>query len=85
MKIRYFEDTDTALVEFSAAAVAETRELSEDVYLDVDASGQVVSITVEHASSRGDMSEISFQRLPGGRANKTLHPTAGRPEAASGR
>lgn len=64
MKIRYFEDTDTALVEFARTPVAETRELSEDVYLDLDAGGRVVSITVEHASARGDMSEISFQRLP---------------------
>ena len=63
MKIKYFEDTDTTLVELGNAPVAETRDLSEDVTLDLDAEGNVVSITLEHASLRGDWSEISFQRL----------------------
>jgi uncharacterized protein YuzE len=63
MRIKYFEDTDTALLEIGNSPVAETRELSEDITLDLDAEGHVVSITVEHASVRGDLSEISFQRL----------------------
>lgn len=63
MKIKYFEDTDTALVEFSTRPVRETRELSEDVYLDLDDAGRVVAITLEHASRLGDLSEFSFQRL----------------------
>jgi uncharacterized protein YuzE len=65
MKIKYFEDTDTALVEIGKGAVTETRELSENVYLDLDAEGQVISITLEHASLRGDLSEFSFQRVGG--------------------
>ncbi|MDP2324242.1 MAG: DUF2283 domain-containing protein [Gammaproteobacteria bacterium] len=79
MKITYFEDTDTALVELSSTPVVETRELSEDVYLDLDASESVVAITIEHASTRGDMSELSFCRLPRRLANHELHPTEARP------
>ncbi len=63
MKIKYFEDTDTALFELGGGAAAETRELSEDIYLDLDASGHVVSITIEHASQRGDLSEVTFKRI----------------------
>jgi len=63
MKIKYFEDTDTALLEFGDGAPTETRELSEDITLDLDDSGHVVSITVEHASLRGDLSEVSFKRI----------------------
>ena len=74
MKIKYFEDTDTALLELGSGTPAESRELSEDIYLDLDADGHVVSITVEHASQRGDFSEISFQRLSN-KANQTLEPT----------
>lgn len=70
MTIKYFEDTDTALVELSSAPVVETRELSEDVYIDLDAQESVVAITIEHASRRGDMSELSFVRLPRKSANK---------------
>ncbi|MGE3311496.1 MAG: DUF2283 domain-containing protein [Limisphaerales bacterium] len=75
MKIKYFEDTDTALVELSGAEIAETRELSEDVYLDMDATGAVVGITIEHASRRGDMSEVSFLRVPSKAADQELERT----------
>jgi len=50
MKIKYFEDTDTVLLELGGGAPTETRDLSEDITLDLDDSGHVVSITIEHAS-----------------------------------
>ena len=63
MKIKYFEDTDTALFEFGAETPAEPRAISEDVYLDIDKMGHVVSITTEHARTRSDLSEFSFVRI----------------------
>jgi uncharacterized protein YuzE len=63
MKILYFTDTDTALIEFSDAAVDETREVSEDVYLDLDVKGALVSMTVEHAKERANISEVSFLQM----------------------
>ncbi len=50
MKIRYFSDTDTLLVTFSENAVVETSDLNEDVLVDFDAQGRVVSVTLEHAA-----------------------------------
>jgi len=44
MKIKYFPDTDTALIEFATSTVAETRELSEDIYVDMDKDGRLVSM-----------------------------------------
>ena len=38
MKIKYFEDTDTALLEFSERQVFETKEINENIYLDLDES-----------------------------------------------
>ena len=63
MKIRYFTDTDTALIEFSDAPVVETREISENLYADLDESGNVVSVTVEHARKATNMSEISYVQV----------------------
>jgi uncharacterized protein YuzE len=63
VKIKYFDTTDTALLEFSDTHASETRELSEDIYLDLNDQGHVVSITIEHASLRGNISEISFLRM----------------------
>lgn len=64
MRIKYFEDTDTTLVELSTNPPVETRELNENIYLDLDSNGNVVSITIEHASTSSDMREFLYQRIP---------------------
>ena len=63
MKIRYFSDTDTALIEFSDAPVAETKEITENLYIDLDENGNLVSMTIEHAKKQAQISEISFLRM----------------------
>ena len=34
MKVKYFHDTDTALVEFSEHEVTETKEINENIYIE---------------------------------------------------
>ena len=63
MKIRYFEDTDTLLIELKPGSVAETRDLDENTLLDLDAQGQVLAITLEHATVRADLGNFSFDRV----------------------
>ena len=63
MKIRYFEDTDTLLIELKPGNVAETRDLDENTLLDLDALGQVLTITLEHATARAELSSFSFDRV----------------------
>jgi uncharacterized protein YuzE len=62
MKINYFEDTDTALIEFTSREVVETREVSESVYLDLDQDGNLVSMTVEHAGEKANIQDFAFER-----------------------
>ncbi len=63
MRIKYFEDTDTVLLEFSTKAPVETQELSENIYVDIDGEGRVVSLTIEHAGQSADMKEFLYQRI----------------------
>jgi uncharacterized protein YuzE len=63
MKVKYFEDTDTALVEFAGREVTETREISENVYVDLDASGNLVSMTIEHARENANLPEVSYEAM----------------------
>ena len=63
MKVKYFEDTDTALVEFAGRDVTETREISENVYVDLDASGNLVSMTIEHARENANLPEVVFESM----------------------
>ena len=60
MKVTYFRETDTAVVELTDAPVEETRELNEDVYLDFDAYGNLVNLTIEHARTKANLPEMSF-------------------------
>lgn len=63
MRIRYFADTDTLLIEFRDLPVAETRDLDENTVLDVDASGNICAITIEHASQRADIPRFSYEQV----------------------
>ena len=63
MKVRYFKDTDTLLIEFRDAPVVETRDLDENTILDLDAKGNICSITVEHASTRADAPKFSYEQV----------------------
>ena len=63
MRIRYFKDTDTLLIEFKEAPVAETRDLDENTMLDIDAQGNVCAITVEHASQRAGIPQFSYEQV----------------------
>ena len=63
MKVKYFEDTDTALVEFTSREVMETREISENVYVDLDAKGDLVSMTIEHARENANLPEVAYESM----------------------
>ena len=61
MKIKYFSDTDTALVEFSDRKVAETKEINENIYIDLDTLGNLVAMTIEHARKQASLPHLSYE------------------------
>ena len=63
MKIKYFKDTDTALLEFSERPVVESREVSENVHTDLDGNGNLVSMTVEHAAESASLPEVAVEEV----------------------
>ena len=63
MKVKYFEGTDTFYVELSDSAVAETEELNENIYVDIDANGRVVSLTIEHARTASGKRDFSYETV----------------------
>lgn len=76
MKIRYFSDTDTALIEFSNEPILETREISENLYIDIDSKGNLVSMTVEHAKEKANISEVSYLQMEKVLRNESIQPAA---------
>jgi len=63
MKITYFKDTDTLLVNFNENQISETRDFTEDVLVELDHNGNLVSMTIEHASQKANMSDFSFNQV----------------------
>jgi uncharacterized protein YuzE len=63
MKIKYFSDTDTALLEFSENEVYETKEINENIYIDLGKDGKLISMTIEHAKEHAAIKELSYQEI----------------------
>lgn len=63
MKITYFKDTDTLLVNFNDNEVIETKDLNENMLIELDKKGNVVSMTIEHAKQQTEISSFSFNQV----------------------
>ena len=63
MIVKYYKDTDTALLEFSDAPVDETREISENVLVDFDKDGNVASMTIEHAAVVANLPQLTLEEF----------------------
>jgi uncharacterized protein YuzE len=66
MNIKYFRSTDTALLEFSNRAVDETRAISENIYVDLDKDGNLVSMTIEHAQQAASLPSVVVEEFEQG-------------------
>jgi uncharacterized protein YuzE len=63
MRVIYFPDTDTAHIEFTDKEVRKTKEISENIYIDIDIKGNIVSMTIEHAKDNAGLWEFSYQEM----------------------
>ena len=68
MKVKYFRDTDTALLEFADRPVDETREIAENVIVDLDKDGNLVNMTIEHAARLASLPGIALEEIGAGAA-----------------
>jgi uncharacterized protein YuzE len=55
MNIKYSQDTDTLYIELCKGEISETRDLDENTLLDVEASGQIVAMTIEQLDSPSEV------------------------------
>ncbi len=59
----YYAETDILYIEIRNAPVAETRDLDENTFLDVDADGNIWAITVERASKSAGIPHFSYEQI----------------------
>ena len=63
MQVRYFPDTDTLLIDFADTDIAETTDINENVLVELDADGGLVSMTIEHAKANVNIEDFSFRTV----------------------
>ena len=64
MKVNYFPDTDSLYIDLSEQPSVESREISEGVVLDYDASGQLVGIDIDNASTKVELHRFVVSKIP---------------------
>ena len=63
MELKYFPDTDTLLINFTHKEIVETRDISENILIELDGDGQLVSMTIDHAKQHVDIENFSYQNV----------------------
>ena len=64
MTFEYYRDTDTLYIALRPGPSADAADVAPDVVLDYDSEGNVMGLTVEHASERADLSSFSVMNIP---------------------
>ncbi len=64
MKVTYFKDTDTLFVEFSQGYRESAKDFDENTLAEYDDEGNLVCLTMEHASNRADVHSFSYSQEP---------------------
>lgn len=63
MEIKYFPDTDTLLINFANKEIIETRDINENILIELDKDGGMASMTIEHAKRQMDVENFSYQKV----------------------
>ena len=64
MKLNYYADTDSLYIDLSERVSVESREISEGVVLDYDATGTLVGIDIDNASTKVQMGTLLVNKFP---------------------
>jgi uncharacterized protein YuzE len=64
MKLQYDRETDSLYIDLNARPSVDSREIQDGIVIDVDASGQIVGIDIQHASKVMDLATLDTGSLP---------------------
>ena len=64
MKLNYYADTDSLYIDLSEQPSVESREISEGIVLDYDATGNLVGIDIDNAGRTVDLKNLTLNKLP---------------------
>ena len=66
MKVTYFADTDTLVLQFTEELIEDYVDVGVGDLIELDANGELVKLTLEHAEGRKILPGIEFEKIEGG-------------------
>ena len=64
MRLNYHVDTDSLYIDLSEHPSVESREISDGIVLDYDATGALVGIDIDNASRKVQLERLVLSGLP---------------------
>ena len=64
MKIEYYQETDSLYIDLKDAPSVDSVEVADGVVMDLDKSGHIVGIDIDHASEKLDLANLETVSLP---------------------
>ncbi len=64
MKLHYDRETDSLYIDLNERPSADSREIQEDIVIDLDTNGRIVGIDIQHASEVLDLGTLEAQHFP---------------------
>jgi uncharacterized protein YuzE len=64
MKLTYYHETDSLYIDLSEQPSVDSQEISEGIVLDYDASGNLVGIDIDNASTKVQLKDLTLSKLP---------------------
>ena len=64
MKLHYYPETDSRYIELQSGPGVAVREISSGLVADLDATGRIVGLDIDHASEHLDLSTLETIDLP---------------------
>jgi uncharacterized protein YuzE len=71
MKLNYYSDTDSLYIDLYEQPNVESREVSEGIVFDYDATGNLLGIDIDNASRKVDLKKLTLNKLPAVIQNKS--------------
>ena len=65
MKLAYYPDTDSLYIDLSELPSVESREVSEGIVLDYDASGGLVGINIDQTNHKVELRKLILTGMVG--------------------
>ena len=64
MRVHYYPETDSLYIDLAERPGVEAREVAPGVTLDLDESGNLVGIDIDHASRVANLEQFQVEALP---------------------